>query len=102
MMTTTVEDLTQQIGQMITQAIPAPWQEAQVKVSFAEGVVTAQGWYTAQDAGTRHSFALPGSINRLFAQLRTLSQKTGQSMWHTATFTIKADTHFTLEFTYPG
>lgn len=101
-MSTSVEDLTQQLGQMIVQAIPAPWKEAQVEVEFDDGVITSQGWYVTQDTGTRHSFRLPGAINWHFAQLRTQTQKTGQSMWQAATMTIQADTRFTLEFTYPA
>lgn len=100
-MTTSVEDLTQQLGQMIVQAVPAPWQAVQVDVAFGDEVITSQGWYVAQDTGTRHSFRLPGAINWLFAQLRTQTQKTGQSMWQAATMTVQADTRFTLEFTYP-
>lgn len=99
-MTTTVEDLSQQIGQVITQAIPKPWQEAFVEVVFEDDVTTTQGSYLAMHDAKRHSFPLPGSINRLFAQLRGMTRRDGASMWVKATFTVQSDKAFTVDFKY--
>ncbi|MEI6777806.1 MAG: hypothetical protein WCK70_12980 [Chloroflexales bacterium] len=99
-MSATVEGLTQQIGQAITQAIPMPWQAASVEVLFEDDVMTTQGSYLAIHDAKRHSFPIPGSINRLFAQLRGMTRRDGTSMWVKATFTIQSDKVFTVDFKY--
>ncbi|NCC33318.1 MAG: hypothetical protein EOM24_15070 [Chloroflexia bacterium] len=99
-MSSTVEELTQRIGSAITSALPEAWHEAYVEVVFEEDVITSHGRYRSAPEGVEHSFPLPGSINRLFQQLRVMTRQADQDMWMQARFTIQSNQHFTIELGY--
>lgn len=99
-MPATVEDLLQQIGHMIVQALPVPWQQASVEVLFEDDVTTAHGLYLPIGDAEQHSFPVPGSINRLFGHLRGVTRRDGHTMWSKATLIIQSDNSYTIDFNY--
>ena len=99
-MTPEAEDLCNQIGQQIINAIPEAWETAWVTVKFEPGVVSAQGFYKKHHNTAQYNFRVVGAINRLFARLRELIRKDEQDMWAKATFTIQEDKTFKVDFEY--
>jgi hypothetical protein len=95
-----VEDIYQQIGIYIVEAIDDDWIEASIDMEIGTGSGRGNGRYRKEGVDDVLSFPLRYDVVKLFEELRTRLQKPGAESWSKATFRLKRDGTFSLDLEY--
>lgn len=96
-----IETVYQEIGRTIVQSITGEWAMAWITAEVAdETVYKLIGRYRQTAAGPEQSFPVAEPTARLFAELRRRIQKEDAAPWQAATFTMRPDGEFELDFIY--
>ena len=95
----TLATLYQHIGHEISKTLPDDWQTAWVQVEMEEKSWSVDCFYSVVDSSVEPCYTeLPNSVNTAFRRLRQVASTTGE--WTTATFILKRDGAFTIEYGY--
>lgn len=99
-MARTLEEIYQQLGIQIAQAIDAEWSRAWVVAEVkGESALDLQGWYQPAGGGEPKNFSTR-TLARDFMSLYLRLRRDDQSPWRKATLTLEPAGEFKLDLEY--
>lgn len=95
-----VEKIYEQIGNYIVEIIDDDWTEASIHMELGTGHGRGYGRYRKEGVDAVLPFRLRYDVYKLFKELRIRLQKEGTRPWVRATFRLKRDAKFEIDFEY--
>ena len=95
-----VEKIYEQIGNYIVETIDDDWAEASIHMELGAGYGRGYGRYRKEGLDAVLPFRLRYDVYKLFKELRIRLQKEGTRPWLKATFRLKRDAKFEIDFEY--
>src|SRR5688572_17856022 len=95
-----IEPLYQEIAEAMTATIPEEWATATFEVIFYSQSIPFEAEYTRRVDGVARSFLPAASGRRAFQQLRQRFKDAGKPLWGRASFELRADGQFNVNWDY--